>query len=159
MIEESALVVACDDEGYATVETQVRAACGSCSASSGCGTSVVAGLFKRRRNRLRVRNPIQAMPGQQVVVGLQEHSLVSASLMAYLLPLVCLILGAIAAQEAARYLDWSAVELVSIAGGLLGLFGGFALLRRFSRHTRQNPNYQAVILRRDIGEPIQLNLG
>jgi sigma-E factor negative regulatory protein RseC len=153
MIEESALVVDCEQD-FAIVETQVKAACGSCNSASGCSTSVLSGLFKRRHNRLRVRNSIRAVPGQRVVIGLQERALVSASLMAYLMPLLFLILGAIAAQQAALHWSWSATELWSIAGGLLGLIIGLALLRRFSLRSRRDPNYQAVILRPDIGRPV-----
>ena len=157
MIEESALVVACDD-GFAIVETQSRAACGSCSAGSGCSTSVLAGLFKRKQNRLRVLNPIQAVPGQRVVIGLRERALVSSSLMVYLVPLVCLLLGAIAMREAALHWAWPSAELGGIVGGLLGLILGFVPLRRFARISSRNPNYQAVVLRRETGEPFQLDL-
>jgi sigma-E factor negative regulatory protein RseC len=146
MIEESARVIACE-AGFAIVETQVQAACGGCQAQAGCTTSVLAGLFKRRHNRLKVLNPIQAAPGQQVIVGLPEQSLVSISLVAYLLPLLGLLLGAIGLQEAAAYWLWRGGELASIIGGLSGLAIGLMLLRRFSRRHAYDPSYQPVILR------------
>lgn len=154
MIEESARVVACE-AGFAIVETQPRAACGSCSTEQSCGTSVLSGLFKRRQNRLKVLNPIDAVPGQQVVIGVQERALVNASLTTYLLPLVCLILLSIAAQEMARYWQWPATELSSIVGGLLGLIIGLSLLKRFSLRNRHDPSYQPVILRQEINQPVQ----
>jgi sigma-E factor negative regulatory protein RseC len=150
MIEESARVITCE-EGFAIVETQVKAACGGCKAQSGCSTSILAGLFKRRHNRLKVLNPIQALPGQRVIIGLPEQSLVSISLIAYLLPLFSMLLGAIGFQEAAVYWQWRGGELASIIGGLSGLTLGLMLLRRFSHHHAQDPSYQAVILRRANG--------
>lgn len=154
MIEESARVVACE-EGFAIVETQSRAACGSCSAEHSCSTSVLSGLFKRQQNRLKVLNPIHATPGQQVVIGVQERALVTVSLATYLLPLVTLIGLSIAGQEAAHYWHWPYTELSSIAGGLLGLIIGFSLLKRFSLRNKQDPAFQAVILRQEISQPVQ----
>lgn len=156
MIEESATVLACD-EGFAFVETQVQAACGSCQAQSGCSTSVLSGLFKRRNNRLKVLNPIQAKPGQHVIIGIQEQALVSVSLIAYLLPLLCMLLGAIGLQQATEYWQWQGGELGSILGGLSGLIFGLYLVRRFSHRHQHDPSYQAVILRQVAGTPIQFS--
>ncbi|MEN8177811.1 MAG: SoxR reducing system RseC family protein [Pseudomonadota bacterium] len=155
MIEESARVIASED-GFALVETQTRAACGSCGSAGSCGASVLSGLFKRRHNHLKVLNPIHATPGQQVVIGLQERALVTASLTTYLLPLVCLIVLAIAAQQAALYWRWPDTELSSIAGGLLGLIIGLGLLKRFSQRRQHDPSFQAVILRQEISQPVQI---
>jgi len=150
MIEESALVIACE-EGFAIVETQAQAACGSCGSRTGCSTSVLSGLFKRRHNRLKVLNPIQATPGQQVVIGLQEQALVTFSLVAYLLPLLSMLLGAIVLQEAATHWQWQGGELTSIIGGLAGFAAGLFLMQRFSRRHTHDPSYQAVILRQAPG--------
>lgn len=153
MIEEPALVVACEDE-YALVETQVQAACGSCQAGSGCGTSVLSSLFKRRYNQLRALNPIQAKPGQRVIIGLQEQALVLASLIVYLLPLVCMLLFAIGLQVIAESRQWQGGELSSMLGALAGLVIGFFLVRVFSRRHQRDRSYQAVILRKAPGTPI-----
>jgi sigma-E factor negative regulatory protein RseC len=150
MIEESAKVIACDGD-YAVVETQTKAACGSCHAEQSCSTSVLAGLFKRRRNHLKVLNPIHATPGQRVVIGLQERALVSASLVAYLLPLVSLILVSIAAQQAALHLGWPDGELGGILGGLLGLTIGLYVLKRYASNSSRDAGFRAVILRQEVG--------
>jgi sigma-E factor negative regulatory protein RseC len=146
MIEESATVIACE-AGFAIVETQVQAACGGCQARSGCNTSILAGLFKRRQNRLKVLNPIQAKPGQQVIIGLPEQSLVSISLVTYLLPLLSMLAGAIGLQEASAHWQWRGGELASIIGGLTGLAIGLLLSRGYSNRHAYDPSYQAVILR------------
>ena len=158
MIEETATVVACED-GFAIVETQSKAACGACGAEHSCSTSVLSDLFKRRHNRLKVLNPIQATPGQKVVVGIQEQALVTVSLMAYLMPLMCLILAAMATQQVALYWGWSYAELSSIAGGLLGLMAGLSLLKRFSLRNKHEPAFQAVILRLEVSQPVQFFYG
>jgi sigma-E factor negative regulatory protein RseC len=146
MIEETATVVRVDDE-YAFVETQKRAACGSCQSQSSCSTTVLSGLFKRRFNHLKVLNTVSAKPGEQVVIGLQEQALIRLSMLAYLMPLFCMILVAIAAQYLMDTYTAYRGELPQVIGGLLGLIGGFFLLKLLAFKNRHDPDYQAVMLR------------
>jgi sigma-E factor negative regulatory protein RseC len=146
MIEEPATVITAKD-GYALVETRQRPTCGACSSAGSCGTSVLSGLFKRRHNRLKVTNPIHAKPGEQVIIGVPENALLKISFMAYLVPLMCMILVALLMQAVATHFSWHAGELPQVAGGLLGLIGGFFLLKRLAWQSRDKPGYQAVILR------------
>jgi sigma-E factor negative regulatory protein RseC len=146
MIEESATVIFVDD-GYAVVETRQRPACGSCASSGSCGTSLLSALFKRRYNRLRVSNPIGARPGDLVIIGMQENILLRVSFVAYLLPLACMMMMAMAMQAAATQFTWQLGELPQVLGGLLGLIAGFFLLKRPIGLKRNESDYQAVILR------------
>ncbi len=136
------------DGGFAVVETQQRAACGSCQSAGSCSTSVLSGLFKRHDNEMRVLNTLDVYPGDWVIIGVQERALVKLSLLAYLMPLIGLIAGAIFADLWVRGPLMSYGELPQIFGGLSGLAGGFWILRRFSKTQHTNPEYQAVILRR-----------
>ncbi len=154
MIEESATVMRVEDDGYAIVETRQRAACGSCQSAGSCSTSVLSGLFKRRHNELRVLNPIAAKPGERVIIGLQETALLKVSFLAYLLPLGCLLLMAVAAQQLSIHFVWMLGELPTILGGLLGLIIGLFLLRRSAARRAADPNYQAVILRQAASQPV-----
>lgn len=146
MIEESATVVRVSDD-YAIVETEQRAACGSCQSAGNCSTSLLSGLFKRRQNQLRVLNPIDAQPGQRVVIGVQENALLKVSFSAYLLPLLCMLFMAIAVEQLADRFLYRFGELPIIGGGLLGLVIGLLLFRRLSARRLLDPDYQAVILR------------
>ncbi|MES9993939.1 MAG: SoxR reducing system RseC family protein [Candidatus Thiodiazotropha sp.] len=146
MIEEPATVVSVDD-GYALVETQQSPACGACSSAGSCSTSVVSGLFKRRHTRLKVSNPIAAKPGERVIIGLAEGALLKISFLAYLLPLLCMILMALLMQALVTRFLWQLGELPQVAGGLFGLIAGFYLLRKLAGQRRDKPGYQAVILR------------
>jgi sigma-E factor negative regulatory protein RseC len=74
MIEENALVVVTEGED-AWVETSRRSSCGSCEAK-GCGTGALSQVLGRRRQRLRVKNPIAAVVGEQVVLGITESALI-----------------------------------------------------------------------------------
>lgn len=153
MIEEPATVILVND-GYALVETRQRPACGACASSGNCSTSVLSGLFKRRYNRLRVSNPIDARPGDRVIIGLQENTLLKVSFLAYLLPLACMILMAILMQALARQFVWQVGELPQVLGGLFGLIAGFLLLKRYAGQERNESDYQAVILRPASTTPV-----
>jgi sigma-E factor negative regulatory protein RseC len=154
MIEETATVVGLSD-GFAIVETQQRAACNSCQSASGCSTSVLSGLFKRRPNQLKVLNPVHARPGDKVIIGLQESALLKVSMTAYLMPLFCMIVIAIGAEFLARTFAIQGGELPSIAGGLLGLLAGLMLFKRISARNASDPAFQAVILRLANSQPVR----
>ncbi len=147
MIEESAIVKATHGE-FAQVETQRQTSCGSCEAKSSCGTSVLAKVFGNRRNIVEVLNPIGAVPGDRVVVGLDESVLTRVSFLFYIFPLVALFMGALFGQWLAELLKYQSTEPLSIICGLLGLAGGLYGLKRFVRRNQHNSSFQAVILRR-----------
>jgi sigma-E factor negative regulatory protein RseC len=155
MIEESAIVVQVSDD-YAIVETEQRAACGSCKSAGSCSTSLLSGLFKRRHNQLRVLNPIHARPGERVVIGVHENALLKVSFSAYLLPLLCMLLMAIAVEQLTDRFLYRLGELPIIGGGLLGLVIGLLLFRRLSARRLLDPDYQAVILRPVMTQHIPL---
>lgn len=156
MIEENATVVQVKS-GYAIVETQQRAACGSCDSAGSCSTTVLSGLFKRRHNQLKVLNPIDAQPGQQVIIGLQERALLKVSFLAYLLPLAGMLLLAMLAQQLALNIGLGLGELPGVVGGLLGFITGLILFRRISLNRSADPNYQAVILRQAMSQRVHLS--
>jgi len=156
MIEESALVTACDGE-LAEVETQRSAACGACAAKGACGVSALSQAFGDKPIAFKVRNPLGARPGERVIIGLQEGSLTRAAAAAYLAPIGGLIAGAAGAHGVA---EWTmiAAEPLAILGGLLGLAGGLGWLAGFGRRIRNDQRYQAVILRRADQTPIHCDL-
>jgi sigma-E factor negative regulatory protein RseC len=141
MIEEGARVVSVAP-GLAWVETSRRSACGSCHSSEGCGTSAVSKLFPARTNRLQVADAIGVEIGDQVVIGIAEDALTRASLLAYLLPLVTLILAAGGAELA------GAGEGAGVLLGILGLFIGIWIAGRSSGGAPGPEGYWPLLLRR-----------
>lgn len=146
MIEETAMVVATEGE-FAWVETQRQSACGSCSASKGCGTATLSKVLGQRRTRVRALNRANAETGDTVLIGIQENALVRGSLAMYAMPLV-LMLGAALVGHGLGQTFGRDPEGMSMLFGLLGLGAGFLWLRRFSRRVSDDPRYQPVILRR-----------
>jgi sigma-E factor negative regulatory protein RseC len=157
LIEERAEVLAAAD-GFAVVETHRTAACGSCSQTGGCGNSLLASVFGSRASRIRVLNPVNARPGERVVIGLKPNMLVKASLIVYLLPLSLLLLSAVTGEAVARYLGIVSTEIFAIFCGLFGLLAGLAWLRHLSQASLDAEAYQAVILRVEAGGGVAVDL-
>jgi sigma-E factor negative regulatory protein RseC len=141
MIEQDARVVAVAD-GLAWVETRRASACGTCSASGGCGTSVGAKLLGEGPNRFAVIDPIGVAAGDPVVIGIGESALTRAALLAYLLPLAVLMGAAFLAEKAGGGDGLTA--LCGLAGLAVGVWGTGWLVRRKDAQMR----YRPVLLRR-----------
>ena len=133
MIEEQARVVSVQGD-TAEIVMEKQAACGSCSARAGCGTSLLSTWFGRRQISLRLDNVIAAKPGDTVILGMDESRLQRSSLMLYALPLAGLLIGAISGERAFLVLDWPA-ELGSVLLGLLGVIAALKFIRHHSAKT------------------------
>jgi sigma-E factor negative regulatory protein RseC len=141
MIEERALVVAVG-KGEAWVETQRRSACGACSASVSCGTATLAKVLGKRRSQVRVLATMPLRAGDEVMIGIEENALVKGSLAVYLVPLLLMVGGALAGEIITQ------TEGLTILFSMLGLLGGLAWLRTFTRSIRTDTRFQPVVLRR-----------
>lgn len=131
-------VVAVEDS-FVLIKTQQQTGCSGCSSESGCGTAALSKLFtSTRRAPLKVLNTLQAKVGDQVELTLDESKLVKHSFMAYGMPLVGLFVFAILLKVLGQAFFGVAEEhadLLSISGGLLGLFAGWLVTRRFYKPT------------------------
>ncbi len=153
MIEETALILGCEGE-YADIETQPRGACGSCASSGVCGTGVFAKVVGRRKTSIRITNSINAKPGDQVVIGLQESALARTSMVFYLVPIVSMILTALVFQQISIGLGYLSHDPLEIFGGSVGLFGGLWFVRVFAQRIYGDSRYQPVMLRFATSEKV-----
>ncbi|WP_315982680.1 SoxR reducing system RseC family protein [Aliamphritea spongicola] len=108
-----------------------------------CGQSVLAKVGDGRKLQISVDNPdrLPVKPDDQVVLGVEESTFLSASLLIYLLPLVAMFVLAVFAQMAAYS------EPVVILSALAGLLVGFLAVRLISRRFGRNCRFQPVLLR------------
>ena len=125
MITETGKVVALKD-GKAWVQTIRASACQSCSARSGCGQSALAKVSGGRANQILVANTAGAQVGDEVVIGIDEQSLLTASLVVYGVPLLLMVLASIAG-----YRWFGGTDAAAMAGALAGLGLGFWWARRW----------------------------
>ena len=151
MIEEPGEVVQVRD-GFAWVETRRRTACDSCGSSEGCGTGTLSKAFGRRSNRIRVVDAVGCKLGDAVVLGLDEAALLRSSLVVYAVPLVLMMLAALAGRAVfASLVAAGHTDVVAMVFGLLGLGAGFLWARRFALRAADDSRYQPVILRHNSG--------
>lgn len=147
MIEEHARVIAVDN-GMVEMLVQRQTACDACSVNKGCGTGVLSKALGVKAMRLRVRSSLALKAGDNVVVGIEDKMLVRSSFLVYTLPLLMLLGGAVFGEFMAVNLALDNRDVVTAAGGLLGLAAGFVWVRRFSLTMATDPRYQPRILRR-----------
>ncbi|HPE59297.1 MAG: SoxR reducing system RseC family protein [Thiothrix sp.] len=111
--------------GHAVVEPVGKSTCSGCS--SRCSDKAAfSSVRKARQTAFEVLNPLHAKPGEEVVIGMQGHTLVVYSAFAYLLPLLSLIVFAILGQELFTALTLNA-EAGAVLAGVAGLFSGLRL--------------------------------
>lgn len=94
MIEELATVTSVNN-GKIQVETQIKTTCGGCQANDHCGTGIVAKAMSPKVQRLQLECSEPIEQGQKVVVGIPEQTLLLASLLVYLVPVLMLVVSAI----------------------------------------------------------------
>lgn len=145
MIEEQGKVVALQNE-WAWVETERKTACGHCSANKGCGTSVLASVFGKKANAIAVMKTLPVKVGDEVIIGIEEDSLVRGSLLIYALPLVLLIAFGLLGEVVGGQIFVGKNDAVTAIFSMLGLAVGFLWLRHISAQLRRDPRFQPKLL-------------
>ena len=142
MIEETGTVIAEEGSGV-WIQVAGEGACPRCREGGGCGQQSMARLLGDRVRRVLVDNSIGARIGDRVLMGVEPHALVMASVVTYLLPLIGLILGALVADAAGTGGDG-----VTIAGALAGGAVAVAAGRYLNHRTALGARLRPRLLRR-----------
>jgi len=148
MLTETGRVVGIEADGI-WVETIRRSTCGTCSAQKGCGHGLLNRISEGKRGYVR------ALPGDQsvedykvddqVLISIPEEVILRGSFIAYILPLLSMLAGAMAASHFLA----GQQDVLSVAGAVGGLAVGFTLVRWHGIYHRQDPEFQPVLLRID----------
>lgn len=128
MLRETGRVVALEEDAV-WVETIRSSACGRCAARSGCGHGVLARTGSTATGLVRVLATAMVSAGDcslndEVEIELPESAVLRGSLLLYLLPLGCAVLGAVMGDAFG--------DLAAILGFAAGLGAGFLLVRRIT---------------------------
>ena len=145
MIHETGTVIAVSGND-AWVQTIRESACQSCSARHGCGQKALATMSGGQSRQIRVPNTLDARPGDQVTVAIEESALLRASLLVYAVPLVVMV---VATGLAGALLPGN--DGLAMLAALAGLGGGLWLARWYSR--RDVARWQPVMGRMIPLEP------
>jgi sigma-E factor negative regulatory protein RseC len=101
LVEGTARVVAVDGSRVWLVPEQTTS-CGSCASSGACGAKGIGTTASRlEARRFPIDNEAGLMVGERVVVGVRETALLKASLTAYALPLIAMLVAGGVAQSIA----------------------------------------------------------
>jgi len=122
MLEQSARVVESSSAGV-WVEAVEPSGCGTCG-GQGCSTRKIAEMLQRRPRQFQVDSDLELLPGERVVIGIAEGSVLRAALRSYGVPLLLMLLGALLAQW-----FWPG-DLAAVSGMLLGGLAGWLGLRQ-----------------------------
>jgi len=144
MLEQTAEVIKAASDGV-WVQAVEPSGCGTC-AGQGCSSRRIAELFQRSPRHFLVDCDLSLSPGDRVVIGVAEGSVLKSALRAYGLPLGLMLTGALLAQ-AIQPGDGPA-----LAGVLLGGVAGW-LAGRGGRAARP------VVLRREDNNLFHLMKG
>ncbi|WP_416307775.1 SoxR reducing system RseC family protein [Neptunicella sp. SCSIO 80796] len=137
MIEETGIITAING-AQICVETQIKSTCSGCQVNSHCGTGVVARALSPKKQQLVLDCYQQVQIGQQVKLGIPEQTLLAASALVYLLPVVTLLLTVILAQL------WLETEGAVIVTALITSTLSFMAVRLLLQ--RQPEQYQPKLI-------------
>ncbi|MCK4865245.1 MAG: SoxR reducing system RseC family protein [Gammaproteobacteria bacterium] len=156
MITENATVVSIENN-QTWIETQRKSTCGECSASKGCGTSILSKVIGNKLSKMKAINNINAQVGDDVVVGLNEASLLKGAFVIYMLPLLFLFLFSLLGQFVAQSIGAPNNELLVIVFAVVGFLLGMKKVKNFSKSIEKNESYQPVILKKTNNPSIFIN--
>lgn len=109
--------------GRARVRTQRGASCEQCGAQHACSC-----LGGGREALLWVEDPLGVRVGDRVTIAVPEGTVLRASVLAYLLPVAALVVGALVGHRLAS--AWGVAADLGAAGlGLAGMAAAFLLAR------------------------------
>jgi len=126
MIETRARVVSVGN-GKAWVEASSQQGCAACQSQSSCSVSGLGKFFGRNKPPVAVACDLAIQPGDSLVLSLAESDLLRAGILAYLLPTVLSVLGAITTSL------FGLGDAAAVAAMLAGFAAGLAIARVFSR--------------------------
>lgn len=149
MLAETGKIVRFDG-GAAWVQTMRRSVCGSCQARAGCGQRLLnqlTGATADIKVRLTPGAVSELKEGDLIEIGIEEGAVVAASMLAYGVPLLFLIL-AIALADA---LKASSVAIALFCA--LGLGAGILLARLFLTSHFRPDFFEPVFVRKIFLSP------
>lgn len=139
MMREWATVVSWNN-GIATLHSEIKTSCSSCSARKGCGSHMLDKLGPKNAHVMKVASAQPLAAGQQIELGIAEKSLLSSALLVYMTPLVGLFIVAGLFQALFH------TDIAAVSGALLGGVGGFILAKGISTYLGKSASFQPVIL-------------
>lgn len=162
MLTEVGRVVAVEDDSL-WVETLRQSTCGACAAQKACGHGLLNRFAAGRKGLIRVLpgscSPRDCRVDDQVRISIPEEVILRGSLIAYVLPLLCMLAGAgLAGAGLAVRFPGVGQDVLAALGAIAGLAAGFALVRLHGERHRNDESFQPVLVEvlQPSNEPVRL---
>ncbi|HZX32692.1 MAG TPA: SoxR reducing system RseC family protein [Rhodocyclaceae bacterium] len=128
------------DGQEAVVEVE-QGGCGRCHEEGGCGGQHLTQMLCAGKKTYRVDNPCGAVVGDSVTIAIAAGAVRRSANLAYGLPLVAVIVGAVAGMQLGG-------DPGAMVGGSLGLFAAWLTMRRVSAPGAGNSDVRPYIISR-----------
>ena len=112
--------------------------CGRCHEEGGCGGHNIGKMLCASPRTFQVLNPGNSAVGDRVTVVIAEGAVRRSALLAYVVPLLALLVGALGGSALAG-------EFGAIAGAVSGLLGAWLVLRYVQARSTPERNSQPYI--------------
>jgi len=139
MIEEQATVLKAQ-YGRVEIQMQRQSACNHCELSQGCGTGAIGRLLGHRSRPLVIDSNFELRPGDKVTLGLSDSGFLKASLLIYGLPLITLLVTAIAGHWL-----FNGSETMVLLSAVSGFCGGLMISARLAKQRFSQQFYPRII--------------
>ena len=124
----------------AWVKTTRSSACKSCSARKGCTSSGATNM------EVEALNSANARVGDRIVLQMETGSLLKASFLLYIFPILCMLVGAVAAEAVADALGFSSSAMTPVIA-LVCFVGAFLFVKVKGNRMAEQDSYRPVIVR------------
>lgn len=128
-------------DGHEAIVEVEQGGCGRCHEKGGCGGQHLTQMLCAGNKTYRVDNPDGAAVGDFVTIAIAAGAVRRSANLAYGLPLVAVIVGAVAGMQVAG-------DPGAIAGGGLGLFFAWLTVRRVAAPGIVNSQVRPYIISR-----------
>jgi sigma-E factor negative regulatory protein RseC len=138
---EEGIVLKLQSPTTALVKTTKSSACEGCASKQSCNS-----MGTEKEMEVEVINPANAKEGDKVVIEFKSSSLLKASFLIHIFPILCLVAGAIVGQEVAVKfsLDKSATSAIF---GFLFFLLAFLIVRLVGEKMADKDSYKPRIIR------------
>ncbi len=141
MITEHGIVTGATAD-VAQIKTNRAAACEGCTAKDSCGT-----IHQGKEITLEVPNTLGVETGDSVLIGMQTKSALLLTFLIYIVPVLCLVAGALTGDALGPFFRINASFLAMVLG--FSFFGiAFFILHKKSAAMNQKKGFKPVLIRK-----------
>lgn len=141
MITEQGIVTRATPD-VAQIKTNRAAACESCTAKHSCGT-----IHQGKEVLFEVPNTLGVQAGDSVLIGMRTKSALQLTFLIYIVPVLCLVVGALAGDALAPYFQINASFFAMVLG--FSFFGlAFFILHKKSAGMNRKTEFKPMLIRK-----------